>query len=142
MVSIVMPTFNDELFIKDAVSALLNQNYSDYEVIVVNDGSSDSTGDILRQFNDKKLTVITNVRNLGIPASRNVGIDNCTGEFIFITDSDCIVDGNWIRNGLESFEDKETIGVEGKVIYYKADHEPTFSDMLPGGISNDFQFVY
>lgn len=68
VVSVVMPTYNGERFLRPAVESILNQTFRDFELIVIDDGSTDSTPHILAEFKDKdaRLIVLTNERNLGI----------------------------------------------------------------------------
>lgn len=88
--SIIIPAYNAEHYIEKTINSILHQDYSDYEVIVVNDGSTDSTEDKVRALAQRhpKVKCIT-LPNSGGPAKpRNVGIDYAKGEYIFIFDAD------------------------------------------------------
>lgn len=88
LVSIVVPTFNHAVFLKDAINSLRKQTYSHWEAIIVNNFSSDDTIDIVAGFDDDRICLI-NFHNEGIiAASRNCGIHHATGEFIAFLDSD------------------------------------------------------
>lgn len=141
MLSVVMPVFNDDQYVAIAVSALLNQTHADFELIIVNDNSTDKTLEKIGQFEDKRIVVVNNATNLGIAASRNVGVRISKGDFIFCSDSDCMAEPTWLENGLKELNRKGVIGVEGKTVYYKENYQPTFSDKLPGDISARDQYM-
>jgi len=85
-VSIIIPVYNDESYVADAIESALAQTYSDVEVIVVDDGSTDSTSDILRRY-EGKIVVVTQ-ENQGAGGSRNTGIRASRGEYLSFLDSD------------------------------------------------------
>lgn len=96
-ISVIIPTYNREHTILNSVKSVLNQTYQNFEIIVVDDGSSDNTIDLLKKLNSDKIKVIVNETNKGAPYSRNRGIDLATGEYIAFQDSDDI----WFENKLE-----------------------------------------
>src|SRR5690242_28016 len=69
VVSVVMPTYNGEKFLWGAIESILAQSFQDFELIVVDDGSTDRTPQILAEFADERIIVLTNERNLGIAAA-------------------------------------------------------------------------
>ncbi len=85
-VSIVIPVYNDETYVADAIESALAQEYSDIEVIVVDDGSTDRTPDILKRY-EGKIAVVTQ-ENQGAGGSRNTGIRASRGEYLSFLDSD------------------------------------------------------
>ena len=86
--SIVIPTYNRASFIKKAIDSVINQSYCNWELIVVDDASSDHTLDLLNEYNDDRIRVIKNAVNLERSASRNKGIAAAKGEYICFLDSD------------------------------------------------------
>lgn len=86
-VSVIIPVYNGEKTIKNSIKSVLNQTMTDIEVIVVNDGSTDGTLEILNDFDDKRLRVITQ-ENAGQGAARNTGMAAATGEYIGFVDAD------------------------------------------------------
>lgn len=94
-VSVIIPTYQHAQFISDAIQSVLDQTYRDFEVIIINDGSTDRTAEILDGYSDR-VTVITQP-NRGLPASRNVGINHSLGEFVAFLDADDF----WLSNKLE-----------------------------------------
>lgn len=97
-VSIIIPTYNREKTIETAVRSVLNQNYDNIEVIVVDDGSTDRTIEILESLHSDKLIILKNDKNRGACYSRNRGIEVSSGDYIAFQDSDDI----WVPNKLET----------------------------------------
>lgn len=71
MISVVLATYNDEKYIKEAIDSVLDQTYRDFELIIIDDGSSDRTADIICSYDDKRIIFIQNERNMGLPYSLN-----------------------------------------------------------------------
>jgi glycosyltransferase involved in cell wall biosynthesis len=92
VVSVVMPTYNGERFLRPAIESILNQTFSDFELIVVDDASTDSTPQILAELRDKdcRLIVITNDRNLGIAGGTNRALAAARGQYVALQDHDDI----------------------------------------------------
>lgn len=89
-VSVVMSVWNAAPSVEGAVKSILQQTLRDFEFIIVDDGSADNTGDILRSFCDSRLRLFQNNRNLGLAASLNRGFDFATGNYIARMDADDI----------------------------------------------------
>jgi len=88
VVSVLMPVFNGEDFVRGAVESILRQTFRDFRLIIVDDGSTDATPAILRSFTDSRVRVLRNPRNMGIVAALNRGLTECRGEFIARMDHD------------------------------------------------------
>lgn len=97
-VSIIVPVYNVEKYLHRCMDSLINQTLEDIEIMVINDGSTDSSRNILREYErkDKRVIVIDN-KNLGVSHSRNIGIDKSKGEFLLFVDSDDWIDLNMIE---------------------------------------------
>jgi glycosyltransferase involved in cell wall biosynthesis len=87
LVSIMMPAYNAAPYIGDAVRSVLAQSYPDWELLVVNDGSADATGDIARSFRDTRIRVFDK-ENGGESSARNLALEHARGEFIAYLDAD------------------------------------------------------
>lgn len=85
LVTVVLPVYNGERFVEKCITRLLKQTYKELEIIVVDDGSTDQTAEIIRQF---PVTSIILEKNLGLSAARNRGMDKANGEFIHFMDVD------------------------------------------------------
>lgn len=91
-----MPCYNAEAFIRAAIESILSQTWSDFELIVVNDGSTDRSGDVLRSIKDTRLVIITQ-ENHGQCAACNKGYTTSTGDLIKFFDADDIMDPEMIE---------------------------------------------
>ena len=83
-ISVVVPMYNAENFINVCIISILEQTFKDFELILIDDCSTDKTFEIAKSFNDSRIKLLQNEKNLGMPGSvRNVGIDAAQGEYIF-----------------------------------------------------------
>jgi hypothetical protein len=87
-VSVVLAAYNGERFLGSAIESLLNQTFRDFELIVVDDCSTDKTPQVLSEFTDERMRVIRNERNLGIAETTNKGLAAARGEYIALQDHD------------------------------------------------------
>lgn len=97
LVSVVIPAYNSEKTILGTINSVLNQTFSDFEIVVINDGSPDKTLSLLSTISDPRLKVFS-YENGGLPVARNRGIRNATGEFIAFLDGDDL----WTTDKLEA----------------------------------------
>ena len=97
-ISIVIPVYNVQDYIKKCLDSILSQTFSDLEIILVDDGSTDLSGRICDYYseNDKRIKVI-HTANGGLSEARNVGIKNATSEWITFIDSDDYVSSDYIE---------------------------------------------
>ncbi|MES2489432.1 MAG: glycosyltransferase [Pseudomonadota bacterium] len=96
-VSVIIPTFNRAYILERAIASVLGQSYTDLELIVVDDGSSDGTAELIQNFSDSRLRYLQQPRNLGVSAARNRGIAEARGEWLAFLDSDDL----WLPQKLE-----------------------------------------
>lgn len=87
-VSVVIPTYNRAGLLGRSIRSVLNQSYTDFEIIVVDDGSSDDTRDVVAEFVDQRITYVRLSKNIGAGGARNVGIRMSRGKFLAFQDSD------------------------------------------------------
>jgi glycosyltransferase involved in cell wall biosynthesis len=120
-VSVIIPTYNRCWILKETIDSVLSQNFSDFEIIVIDDGSTDATNELLSTYGDQVTTICQ--KNKGVSAARNIGITIAKGDYIAFLDSDdlwlpeklscqhdffkshpeafiCQTDEIWIRNGV------------------------------------------
>lgn len=86
-VSIIVPVYNVEKYVKRAIDSLINQTFYDIEIIVVNDGSTDRSTEILKSYNDERIRIFSQ-NNKGGSAARNLGIEKSTADYIMFLDAD------------------------------------------------------
>ena len=108
-VSIIIPTFNDQETISKCLESILNQDEENIEVIVVNDGSTDSTLSIIEKYREKdKRIFIFNQKNSGSAIARNVGVKLAKSEYILFVDADDWIDNNYVSILLEKASNTKT----------------------------------
>ena len=91
-----MPVYNVENYIGESIQSVINQKYPNFELLIINDGSTDHTLDVINTFADKRIKVI-NQENSGVSIARNVGIDNANGEYISFLDGDDIYEPEFLE---------------------------------------------
>ena len=134
-VTVLMPVYNGEKHLKEAIESILNQTFTDFEFLIINDGSDDSSEIIINSYKDSRIRYIKNEKNLKLITTLNKGIDLSIGKYIVRMDADDISAENRIEL-LVNFMEKnpeigvcgsyfETIGLENKIVKY-----PTQSDDL------------
>lgn len=94
--SVVIPLYNKANYIENTLKSVLDQTFTDYEIIVINDESTDESETIVRQFNDKRIQIF-NQKNQGVSVARNLGIEKSNGKLIAFLDAD----DYWFPNHLE-----------------------------------------
>lgn len=88
MISIILPTYNRAHVIKRSISSVIRQTYRDFELIIVDDGSTDNTKEIVNEFEDRRIKLVISESNHGQAHARNLGINQAIGEYIAFIDSD------------------------------------------------------
>ncbi|MCK5306495.1 MAG: glycosyltransferase [Candidatus Omnitrophica bacterium] len=88
LVSIIIPTYNRARIIKRAVKSVLEQTYTNFELIIIDDGSTDNTAEIINSYKDERVIYIKNNKNSGQTIARNIGLKKAKGEYIAFLDSD------------------------------------------------------
>ena len=114
-ISVLMTVYNCDKYLQEAIDSILNQTWSDFEFIIVDDGSTDNSLQILKEYTDPRIKVITYEENKGVAHARNVGLEQCTSEFVAIMDADDIALPDSLKLQYEYLmEHKEIDGVYAK----------------------------
>lgn len=87
-VTVFIPVYNRELYVGEAIESILAQTFSDFEILLVDDGSTDHSVEKIRSFSDSRIRLICNEENLGIPKTRNRGVELARGQYMAMLDSD------------------------------------------------------
>lgn len=131
LVSVVIPVYNTEKYLNTCLDSVLAQSYSKIEVLLVDDGSTDTSGTICETYKNKDVRVRTfHLENGGVSRARNFGISQCTGQYLCFVDSDDIIDEKYIEDFVKSIEDGVNIYIQNcriikngritRVVTYKA----------------------
>lgn len=113
-ISFLIPAFNHQDFVKQCINSILVQDYSNFEIIVVDDCSTDNTADQIKEINDNRITFIQNTFNHGMNGNLNVAFENSNGDFIAIIASDDYIDNNYINSFISFINNKK----EDYSVYY------------------------
>lgn len=117
-ISCIMPAYNAEKYIKVAIDSILDQTISDFELIIINDGSTDGTEDIILSYNDPRIVYIKNVHNLKLIKTLNKGIDIAQGTYISRMDSDDQALPNMFERELNGFREHPDAGIINTLTYH------------------------
>src|SRR5690606_10607500 len=110
LVSVIIPVYNGEKFLYEAIDSILKQNYSHFELILVNDASNDTSIDIINSFKDRRIIYLENPKNLGIGLSLRVGIERARGKYIALLDQDDISYPYRLQKQVEFMEQNKNLG--------------------------------
>ena len=143
MISVIMPTFNRERCIEKSVRTVLEQSVTDLELIVVDDGSSDSTRSIIEGIGDSRLHYIYQ-ENAGACVARNRGIAAASGEYLAFQDSDDLWDKDKLKKQIAVLEANEQVDIvccrtrlrqlDGSLLVTAKNHEEGFVDLTKGPV--------
>lgn len=113
MISIVLPTYNGEKYIHESIQSIINQTYIDWELIVIDDCSADSTNSIVAEYSKKdcRIKLFRNKNNLKLPASLNEGFARATGDYLTWTSDDNLYKTNALEKLLEVLQNDENCGL-------------------------------
>src|ERR1035437_9351910 len=117
-ISVIIPAYNEEKYLSKTLEAILTQDYTDFEVIVVDNASTDRTSDIAKSFSKVKVLF---EGNKGTMWACERGRKQAIGEIIVRMDADCLPEKDWLSKGAAFFKDDKTVGVSGPYDYYDAE---------------------
>lgn len=120
LVSIVIPLYNNEKEISTCIKSILLQSYSNYEIIVVDDGSTDKSNEVISGFckNHSQIKYFYQ-NNKGVSQARNKGISICKGDFILFVDADDSIAPDFVENLISNYEDEDDIVICGLTKVFK-----------------------
>ncbi len=116
-ISIIIPIYNAEQYLANTIESVLNQTYKNFELILVDDGSRDSSNKICTKYAEKDFRIkVVYQKNKGVSSARNTGLKHITGEWICFLDSDDEVTPTWLQSYIDSIEDGLDIIFQGAQI--------------------------
>jgi glycosyltransferase involved in cell wall biosynthesis len=107
MVSVIIPNYNNEIFLKNVISKILNNTYNNIEIIIIDDKSTDKSINIIENFESDKIIIFENKENSGTYYSRNRGILMSKGAYILFVDGDDYIDSTYIENMVNYLKNSE-----------------------------------
>lgn len=121
LVSVIMPVYNAERYLSEAIESVLNQTYTDFELLLINDRSTDKSKEICQEYaqKDNRIVLLENdTENHGPGSARNIGLDNATGEFIIFVDAD-----DWIDKNLLQYTVRRMQETNADIVFFGAVYE-------------------
>lgn len=113
IVTVLMPVYNGEKYLKEAIDSILSQSFKDFEFLIIDDGSSDKSAEIIKSYIDGRIKYVSNIINKGLPYSLNRGIELARGEYIARMDQDDISLLNRIEEQVDFMQENRDIGICG-----------------------------
>lgn len=120
-VSVVMPVYNREKMVGDAIDSILSQSFQDFELVIVDDGSKDKTLDVVRAYakKDSRIKVVVHEKNCGVGCARNTAQKHARGKYLAIMDSDDIMAEDRLVRQVAAMEDHPELTVlNGRILKY------------------------
>lgn len=112
-VTVLMSVYNGEKYLQEAIDSILGQTFKDFEFLIINDGSTDKTGEILESYNDPRIKIIDNKKNIGLTKSLNKGLRLARGEYIARQDADDISCDNRLEKQIKFLNENLDIAIVG-----------------------------
>lgn len=118
--SIIIPVYNTETYLSKTLDSILSQDYQDFEIICINDGSTDNSLALLEDYKkkDNRITVL-NQSNQGVATARNLGLEHAKNEYIVFVDSEDFVTPNWLKDCSKALSEDTDIVIFGLKTYYE-----------------------
>lgn len=140
LITVVIPTYNRAKLVEEAISSVLSQTYENFELFVIDDGSTDNTKAVIQQISDSRLKYIY-INNSGGPARpRNIGIKNAKGKYIAFLDSDDIWMPNKLETQVKEFDESSNCGIASEAIVSECPADYKFEDSQLKYSSKDSTF--
>ena len=112
-VTVLMSVYNGDKYLNEAIDSILGQTFKDFEFLIINDGSTDKTGEIFESYNDSRIKIINNDKNIGLTKSLNKGLMLARGEYIARQDADDISMPERLEKEVEFLEQNKNVGLLG-----------------------------
>jgi glycosyltransferase involved in cell wall biosynthesis len=113
MVTVLMPVYNAEKYLAEAIESVLGQTYGDFEFLIINDGSTDTSADIIKGYTDDRIRYVINEENIALISTLNKGIAVAKGKYIARMDADDICESNRLETQIRFMEANTDVGVCG-----------------------------
>lgn len=139
LVTVLMPVYNSEKYLFEALMSIVNQSYKNLEILVINDGSQDKSKDVINLFSDSRIVYLENEKNLGLITTLNIGLKKASGKYIVRMDADDISFPDRIENQISFLEKNpevllvggdHTILGEDRLVSYHQNYKTINSVML------------
>lgn len=138
LVSVIMPVYNTGQYVEEAIKSVLNQSYENWELLIINDGSTDSSHRIINSFTDQRIKYFKQ-ENRGVSAARNIGLEVMKGEYFCFLDADDFFTPNSIQSRVFIFSANSEVNfVDGKVLIFNTSSKKTIREYVPNFEGNPY----
>jgi glycosyltransferase involved in cell wall biosynthesis len=127
-ISVIMPVYNAGLYVREAIQSILDQTFSDFEFIIIDDGSDDDTLQIIESFKDYRINILKNPSNIGNYPSRNIGLNIAKGKYICVMDADDVALKQRMDIQFRFMEEHPEIGLSGSGFRYFGKKQEIFRE--------------
>lgn len=110
-VTVLMPTYNVAPYVREAIDSVLQQTYSDFELLVIDDCSTDNTIEVVRSIDDPRIRIVQNEKNVGLAENLNRGLSHITTEYVARMDGDDIAEPCWLEREVAILDNHPDIGI-------------------------------
>ena len=117
-ISAIMSVYNGEKYLREAIESILNQTFTDFEFIIVNDGSTDNSLEIIKSYDDERIKIINNEQNIGLTKSLNKALKQARGEYIARQDADDVSLPNRFEEQMKYFDKHPEVALLGTSVSY------------------------
>lgn len=134
-VSVIMPVYNAEKYLKRAIESVLNQTYTNLELILINDASTDNSKEICMEYSKKDSRTVlleNNSENHGPGPTRNIGLDYATGEYVYFMDADDWADNNLLECAVDRIQETNADIIQFGVVYERCNQKKREQYYWPG----------
>ncbi len=118
-VTVLLSVYNGEKYLREAIDSIRNQTFEDFEFLIVNDGSTDRTAEILQSYDDPRIKIVDNAKNIGLTKSLNIGLRMARGEYIARMDADDVSAPERLQREvdfLETHRDYAVVGTFARIL--------------------------
>lgn len=151
-VSVIMPVYNAERYLREAIESVLKQTYTDFELLLINDRSTDNSMEICREYSKKDHRIVlleNNSEDHGPGSTRNIGLDHATGEYIYFMDADDWIDKSLLQCAVNRMQETNADMVQFGAIYERNNGSSSEQYLWKGKnlltkdeIKNDFHYYW
>jgi glycosyltransferase involved in cell wall biosynthesis len=140
-VSVVMSAFNAEKYLRESLDSILNQDFWDFEFLIVNDASTDKTKEIIESCKDQRIVIINNAKNSGLTRSLNVALNSAKGEYVARQDADDISLPNRLSAQVDFLEKHPEVGFVGSYASMIDRHGKEFGQWRMPAVDKDIRLA-
>lgn len=141
--SIIMPVYNVESYLRKSIQSILNQSFDDFELIIINDGSTDESKEIIEDFKEDPRVKYIDIPNNGVSTARNIGINESQGEYLTFIDSDDWIEDKLLEAYMQKLEKYSfDLLITGFVMEYKYKNKDfSFNVTSPEAVVSKNEFI-